>query len=292
MRNDLSKNLLKRFNWMLSHPEFKKNPHKVLFHWCQWEFFKLFQYQPIISIHQHSKMKLKPGAKRGIHGLIYIFRENLEPTVNYAVEKYVSAGSFCYDIGANIGLWTLRMSEIVGDSGYVSAFEPTSRNIGHLQTNISFSNSEKNIIVIPFALGNKEGLSKIYIPLDPGSSSMAPETDNDQCEEILVKRLDDVWKEQGYPNVDFVKIDVEGAEPLVLEGASSFFQAVRPVVVCEVNSRKLSLMGRKANDIFDKFYSWGYESFVFNWDNQSIVTWNHDKDADVLFLPIEKDYVK
>lgn len=50
-------------------------------------------------------------------------------------------------------------------------------------------------------------------PHDPGSSSIAPETPDDDAEQIKIQRLDDIWESQGFPQVGFVKMDIEGCEP-------------------------------------------------------------------------------
>lgn len=277
--------LYNRFQGLNSHPEFRKRPYQVLLRLLLWEFFKVIRYQPIINIHNGSKMLLKPGRKRGIHGLIYIFRENYEYNVRYAVEKFISTGSICYDIGANIGLWTLRISELVEKTGCVYAFEPVSRNREFLIQNLELSGAHNNVQILPLALGNQEITSKIYIPVDPGSSSMAPETSGDQHEEIEVKRLDDIWESQGCPHVAFVKMDVEGSEPFILEGGSKFFREIRPVVVCEVNSRKLNAMGKNMNDIYDKFSEWGYNSLFFDWKTKALSKLNSRQDGDIIFIP-------
>jgi len=100
----------RRINSLILHPEFRKKPVVLLTRLSMWEIFKIIKYKPIIDIHEHSKMQLIPGKKRGIHGIIYIFREECEPIVKYAIKQYVRPGDICYDVGANIGLWTLALS--------------------------------------------------------------------------------------------------------------------------------------------------------------------------------------
>jgi FkbM family methyltransferase len=274
-----------RFLWLRSHPEFRKKSISILFRFLFWEVFKVVNHQPIISIHRHSKMQLEPGLKRGIHGLIYIFRDNYESAVKYAIDTYCTQGCVCYDIGANIGLWSLRISESVGASGHVYAFEPMSKNLELLKQNIFISNQQGNIEIVPYALGNKECVTKIYIPNDPGSTSLAPESSKDRFEEIQMKCLDDVWEGQGSPHIDFVKIDVEGSEPFLLSGASRFFGTVRPIVVCEVNPQKLKALNRQVDDIFSTFDSWNYDVFVFNASLNDLMPAEEKFDGDFIFIP-------
>lgn len=273
------------WSWLNSHPSFRTNPYNVLYRLLSWEMFKIFKHNPTINIHNYSKMLLKPGPRRGIHGLIYIFRNNYEPTVSFAVEKYVSSEMLVYDIGANIGLWALRLAELVGDSGKVYAFEPISSNIKLLTNNILISGLDNRVQVIPSALGNTESTLKMYIPADPGSSSINPQSVEDKEENIQVRRLDEIWENQGFPNISFVKIDVEGSEPFVLEGGADFFKKVRPIVVCEVLSRHFKSNDKGSEYIFNVFQGLEYDSFIFDSKTNSLIQCDSNTEGDIVFIP-------
>jgi FkbM family methyltransferase len=284
LQSFIDKNLW-RISFFTGHPAFRKHPLLTIGRLVAWQLFKISGYKPSVKVHDSSVISLQPGKKVGVHGFIYIFRNDLEPQVNYAIQNHAQSGDICYDIGANIGFWTLKMAELVGRDGKVYAFEPMSDNLTLLHRNIKSSQLEGNIEVVPFALGDREGTAKIYIPIDPGSTSMAPETANDRCEEVNLRKLDDIWIEQGRPDVKFIKMDVEGSEPFVLEGGIQFFQKVRPIIICEINSRKLSPLGKKADDIFDIFFSWGYDMFTFNEKDNTMSKIEERQDGDILFIP-------
>jgi FkbM family methyltransferase len=274
-----------RFSFLVDHPAFRRNPYLLLQRIIIWEVFKLLKRNPKINIHNHSVMSLNPGPKRGIHGFIYIFRDDYECDVRFPMQNFVHENSICYDIGANIGYWTLYLSEIVGSSGRVYAFEPMSKNLKLLQKNIKDSDISHIVEIVPIGLGNRKGNLKIYIPLDPGSASIAPESDNDSFEEILVETIDEIWKSHGYPKVDFVKMDIEGSEPFVLEGGHQFFSELRPVVVCEANSRKLEPLDRTCNEIFEMFNSWNYDAFIFDFKLGKLVPCKQVQDGNIVFIP-------
>ncbi|GEM_PF-6412997 len=277
-------------NFLLEHPEMHRVPHLVLFRLGLWEIYKALHYQPLITIHSHKKMRLIPGKRRGIHGLIFIFREQYEPVVFNAIHKYCSSGMVCYDIGANIGVWSLKLSELVGEQGQVYAFEPLSKNIELLKENIKISDCPNYIEIVPVGLGEQESICKIYLPTDPGRAALAPESINDQSEDIEIKRLDNIWESQGFPNVGFCKIDVEGSEPLVLKGGSKFFNEVRPIVCCEINKFKLRNMNQKPENIFDVFQSWDYISLKWNPLEKDFIQFDNFDDIqqvyeDIVFIP-------
>ncbi len=277
----------------MTHPKFRASPLLTLGRLLLWEIFKVLRHSPTVAIHARSRMRLQPGTKRGIHGLVFVFRDAYEPSVRYAIDRYATIGATCYDIGASVGLWTLRMSEAVGASGRVYAYEPLSRNRSILDRNLALTGCA-NVEVIPVALGAARGRTLMYIPEDPGASSLAPETPHDATEDVPVASLDEIWRGQGRPSVSLAKIDVEGSEPLVLGGGEEFFSTVRPVVCCEINPRKLAPLGLSADAILQRFRSWRYEALVWDARSGGLRTWHLMRENaeipshlvfDVVFLP-------
>jgi FkbM family methyltransferase len=184
---------------------------------------------------------LKSGI--GAVGLIYIFREDFENAISHCIRMFVKEGCKCFDIGTNIGIRSLLMSETCGSACHVHSAEPVPSTLKNLRENIALS-KKTNITVLPTAFGDQKSATKIYIPADPGRASMAPEAQGDCVETVPVNRLDDVWKELGCPQISFAKMDVEGSEPFVLAGDSSFFTQRRPVATSEINRAKLSNIGK------------------------------------------------
>jgi FkbM family methyltransferase len=289
MVTQIIKRIKNRSDYYLQHPEFQSKPFRVGVRFFRWSIFKIIQYNPTIKIHKSSKMQLKPGKRIGHNGFVYIFRDAYEPDVCHAIDRYVLPGMICYDIGSNIGLWALRMAEVVSKKGCIYAFEPLSQNLDILKVNLALS-EVTNVKILPCAVGAKAGKANLYIPSDStGRSSLAPESPEDSTEEISIQRLDDIWESQGYPNVAFVKMDIEGAEPLALEGGEKFFKSVNPIVCCEVNPSKLKAMNLNSETIFKKFQSWNYDSFVWDTTAGSLVSSEAKKlrwqTGNIVFIP-------
>ena len=118
-----------------------------------------------------------------------------------------------------------------------------------------------------------------------GRSSLAPESDIDQTENIRIQRLDDIWEAQGCPQVSLVKMDVEGSEPIIIKGGTKFFDRVKPVIICEISGWKLKAMGKNKDDIWFPLQSWGYEGWVWDPTTDDLVEANGKVNCDVLFIP-------
>ncbi len=265
--------------------------YRLLFRLVVWKACRIAGANPVVRLHTRSRMRLRATPhEHGIPTAIFLFHEAYEPSVRAAIDRFVCNGALCYDIGANLGLWALRMAELAGNNGQVFAFEPLSRNARGLSENAALSGLA-NIQVMPFALGGAQGHSTLYVPEDAGRSALAPESAADATEHVLVRTLDDVWEEQGRPPVSFVKMDVEGAEPMVLRGGHAYFGSVRPVTCCEVNPGKLRNLGFDRRDVFDAFSSWHYRALAWSHEAGDLVAFRPPEDPectqDLVFVPEE-----
>lgn len=264
----------------------------LLYRLLRWKTLRILQAETIIPVHAGSRMRLT--ARQGEHGIttgIFLLRAAYEPSVRRAVDRFVAPGDTCYDIGANLGLWSLRMAEKVGPSGRVVAFEPVPDTARRLIENAALSFAG-NIVVETIALGREEGPATIYLPGDIGRAALAAEGPKDARISVTQKRLDDVWAAQGYPRVKYVKLDVEGAEPWVLEGGSHFFRTCQPVISCEVNPGKLANLRFEVPELLDRLRELGYRPYKWMDKSEGLVefltpTWS-DTVEDLVFLPVRR----
>jgi FkbM family methyltransferase len=193
------------------------------------------------------------------------------------------------DIGANIGIWTLLMAERCGDAGHVYAFEPVGLTNQNLHENVALSGL-RNVTIFKTALGSEKGTVEIFSPSDPGRSSLARENVADAVEQVAVNRLEDMWKEAGRPRISFVKMDVEGAEPSVLEGGRELWRECKPITTCEINPRKLALMGKCSRDVLEFFFREGYGAFLLDEATGELKAIETCEAGDVVFMPEKRSY--
>lgn len=260
----------------------------LLWRLARWKLLRSMNGSITVPVHGASRMRLQ--ARRGDHGIrtsIFLFREAYEPSVRFAIDRFVRTGSVCYDIGANQGLWSLRMAERASSQGRVFAFEPVPANVRSLKENAALSGCE--IGVCAFALGDADGMVEMHLPPDVGSGSLAAQGQGAERLTVQMRRLDDVWRLQGCPAVSLVKLDVEGAEVLVLKGASLFLASVLPVVCCEINPERLDAMGASVADLAGIFTRLSYKAFVWDEGGKVLVEQAIDparrSNLDVVFLP-------
>lgn len=134
-------------------------------------------------------------------------------------KKYIKPGQVVIDVGANVGYHTLLMADLVGSRGRVYAFEPTPKTFSLLKKNIEL-NGFRNVTSVQKAVSNKTGTVKLYLCKSDGSNKIFDSGENKSFVEVETVRLDEAVPGK----VDFVKIDVEGIECLVLEGMTEILK--------------------------------------------------------------------
>jgi FkbM family methyltransferase len=149
-----------------------------------------------------------------------------------ALERFVKPGMTVYDIGAQAGFYTLFFSRLVGR---VYAFEPFAVNLRYLVAHITM-NRLSNVKVVQVALADKAGLAGFTV--DRGKSQNALVGPGESPLVVATMSLDELVEEHGFPPPDLVKLDVEGAEASVLEGARLTLERHRPVVFVALHGRE------------------------------------------------------
>ena len=133
-------------------------------------------------------------------------------------------GDIVIDAGAHIGLFTVEASELVGSNGLVIAVEPNNENYTMLLANIKI-NSLDNVIPIKVALGDKEGFVKLFLDEKSSVAHSIMLRRSKRFIEVPVTTLDRLVKKLKLTHVDFIKIDVEGAEYIFLKGGENTLRA-------------------------------------------------------------------
>lgn len=141
-----------------------------------------------------------------------------ESWVTQAVVRYVKPGMRCLDIGANCGYYTLLLASLVGPHGLVTAYEPYEPLARLLTQSVTVNGFGARVTVEDSAVGDYSGSALLHSRFDLlGSSTLGVLAGSSEHGPVTQVRLDDVEALSQAP-IDFVKIDVQGSEILVLDG--------------------------------------------------------------------------
>lgn len=179
-----------------------------------------------------------------------------------ALYQAAEGSRIVFDIGANIGWYTLNLAKRLPDV-QVYAFEPLPETFGYLQANVAL-NALTNIHLHNFGFSDAErDLTFYFNPESSGSASLADLTESDQVQEVRcrVNRLDDFVETHGLCP-DFIKCDVEGAELMVFQGGRKTLERCRPVLFAEMLRKWAAKFGYHPNDILQLMTEIGYRSFA------------------------------
>lgn len=179
-----------------------------------------------------------------------------EPVTVEAVLSHLTPDAVFYDVGAHIGQYSLLASERCRE---VHAFEAVPTTFEYLRRNIR-QNRLANVTVNNLAVSDACGTVEIHESSadNLGSSSLvAPDRVSGHVYTVPAISLDEYVKT--HPEPDLVKMDVEGAELLVLQGAGSLLKRRHPVLVAEVNEKTLARFGHTPEDMLVALRSFGYE---------------------------------
>ncbi len=210
-----------------------------------WETIAKGNESITIPISNSLKLKLLTGSALSPHIYCGAFEwEEREWLLNE-----LKPGDVFYDIGANVGYFTLLAAEICGKNGQVVSFEPVKETFASLSENVQLNPQLQNIQLLNYAVSDKEGDQNIYIPENGKDAwnSMAVKPDENHSVEVIRTTCPDLlFKNRQIQAPGVVKIDVQGWELHVIEGDEGNTPAVHPVlwVSLRIGSRSRKPWGK------------------------------------------------
>jgi FkbM family methyltransferase len=203
------------------------------------------------------------NAQLGSHmgRVIYAYGDLYEELEIQCALNLLNKGAVCFDIGANIGIYTLVLSNAVGFEGKVFAFEPTHHAYRELIRNLE-ANNARNVTPLRAAVGsiNQDRTTIYHDRLNDGGAALKPPRNPGESEPVTMVTLDTFCMEKGIARVDFIKVDIEGAELEFLKGAVCVLEKSRPVLLMEIGPEGLARFGASPNEIFAFLEKFGYRA--------------------------------
>ena len=213
------------------------------------------------------------------------------------LSRFLQPGMTVLDIGANQGVYTLVAAKAAGAQGRVFAFEPSPSELAKLRWNLRL-NRVRNVAVIESAVAAGDGTTTFHaaIPMKGGFSGIRrPAEGLGVTSEVItvpVTTIDAFVGSYEIETVDFMKVDVEGAEMELLEGAHGLLtRAGRPILQLEFNDERTSEWGYAARDLGVRMMDLGFHLFGFE-------EWNlvphpladrYDHTVDIVGVPDERE---
>ena len=151
-----------------------------------------------------------------------------------AFEAAIPEGAVVYDIGANVGYYSLMAAVLAGPKGHVYAFEPLPRNVNFMRRHVAINKMEDLITVLDVAVSDQSGEAAFDLGASTSMGHLA------ESGEIKVKqvKLDELVAAGEVRPPDYMKIDVEGAEAEVLSGAMTLLEKYRPILFLDTHQRE------------------------------------------------------
>jgi FkbM family methyltransferase len=203
-----------------------------------------------------------------------------DPISQGALKMLLKPGMAFFDIGANVGFFSVIAARLVGPGGQVVAFEPLPANARALAHNARL-NGFRNLAVRQEALAASDGEATFLLSAEPTwgklSGAGKPPDQQDGETTVAVRRLDNVIERDGLPVPNVMKIDVEGAEVDLLAGAERTLRERRPVILMELHGTN--------RDIAAKLAALNYVAAVLGApDEVAVAHWN----ANIIAIPAER----
>jgi FkbM family methyltransferase len=232
-----------------------------------------------------------PLARRTFESVYLAYKLLIEAGPVSRLQAVVPAGSTVVDVGANIGFFSLRFARWVGPNGRVIAIEPEGCNVAALRRRVVRARLESVVECVQAVAADRAGEVRLELnPLHPGDHRIAA-----SGEPIRAVTLDEITAGDTR-KISLVKIDVQGAEMMVISGARRILGSQRPALYIEVDDHALHQFGTSAEELLRTVMDFGYTVHTLtkrgispSTTPNALVATNGDRAySDVLFLPVPR----
>ncbi len=191
---------------------------------------------------------------------VYFFGHYHERYEAALVAGVLEPGEVFWDVGANIGYFSLVAAAAVGERGEVAAFEPGAAALARLRENVSL-NSFPQVRIYHLAMADVDGEAVLYRTggIADSSASLYPAAAGGAAGETCTTvTLDGLLKKEDLRPPDFVKLDVEGAELAALRGGAQILADFQPLLLVEMEEKNLQAAGASKAAIQTFLQGYGY----------------------------------
>jgi FkbM family methyltransferase len=262
--------LRNRFAYFFGLPGFKQHPMRTVLRTLSWKIKCTLGIPGNVRVPAWNARLILPPEWHGAGAtLFYAVREAYEPELTY-LNRFIKEGETFVDAGANCGVYTICAASIVGPRGLVLAFEPGPQVFATLRRSVEL-NGYRHVRLFESGLSETGGKGQLFThPHGASSFSLGrPLGGNGESFSIRLQTLDEVLAAEHIEKVHCIKMDVEGAEELILRGAVRLFERCRPRVIFEINPNAIAALQLKTDGAWRFLEDRGYR--FFNLDTAGVL---------------------
>ena len=244
-----------------SHPYNRRKPFFALYRLLRWQLHKkLSSRRRVYAYWGTRKVSCYPDSPESMW-LVYNYYMDWDEF--HFIKRYVRQASVVLDVGANIGVYTLWISQYLGNEGRLIAFEPDPQNCRRCAENIE-QNSLEMVRLEQIALSNRGGKLEFSVGKDVENHLMPDDAVTGSSIAVEGTTLDEYCQLQDIARIDFLKIDVEGAELLVLQGATNALaRSMIGVIQLELTDA-LKRYGIERSDLVELLHKHDYSLYTYS----------------------------
>lgn len=236
------------------------------------------------------KLSLDEWIQQQIYFLDYFDKNGIE-----FLRKNLRKDSVFFDIGANIGCYSLIAAKLTRDEGKVFSFEPVKNISNRLNYNMKLNNF-KNVVIEKKAVFNKSEKLKLFVSgaENQGMSSIFHhDTESGNTEIVDAVILDDYVKSIDLKRLDIIKIDIEGAEYFAIEGMKNTLKSFKPIIIMEISEDVLKNSSVNKSDILELMQSLNYQQKALSEEGETMdMSTNTNNDYKNYAFVYNKDIAK
>ncbi|MEX1120802.1 MAG: FkbM family methyltransferase [Balneolales bacterium] len=205
-----------------------------------------------------------------------------EQVVGDYMLSQIREGNTIFDIGANLGYYSVQFAEKTGNKGSVYSFEPLDYQLQYLKQNISLNRLD-HITVEKQIVSDRAGEQTIYFSSSKNSGQSSIHTPTKTFESIPAITLDDYCRENNIARIDLIKIDVEGHEYKVVTGMESLLssKSVGSLFI-EINDANLKQSGSSGKELVNFLNNKGYKAYKIT--ETGITAYQGNQDESLIYF--------
>ena len=200
-----------------------------------------------------------PLFNRAFLALYPVYKQYLEAGPIDRLREFVPAGSLVIDVGANVGFFSLRFAKWVGDRGKVIAIEPEDRNHVRLVEAVARQGASGRVDALKAVAAATRG--EMFLEINPAHPADHRVSRDGAGLPVSAVTLDQLSQDNPALRLALVKIDVQGAEMMVLKGAGRILKDPKPALFIELSEEGLGRFGSSVDEILQHLTGSGYAAF-------------------------------